>query len=601
MLKNSNFKKAKIINRIILFIFFIILSRYFFVQVLSKQEFINSASKNKYTNVQSIPPRGIIYDRNGKVIVSNRNTFSIKIYPNHYNESFNINLFYDIIYNAQKRSILNVEKSKFKDLVLRHRENSIRRYKPITIINFIDFKTKALLSEHKNDFPGLIFSINPSRFYQDSLNLSHVLGYLRPVPQDSVYVGSYYAINDIIGIDGIEKFYEKQLRGKKGKESHIINTYGKDLGVDKKKSIPYVPGDDLFLTIDYDLQIFIEKLLSNHKGSIICMNPLNGEILAMASAPDFSLSQFIGPLKYDTWKAWNKQKRLVNRSTAGTYHPGSLYKLVTSIMFLDKQMITKEEKVYCDGKFELEDQSNPDKPKIFRCWKKEGHGNVNLHDAIVQSCNVYFYDKILKNQEQNKYIIDELHNYALMLGLDKKVGIEIFEKKGRIPNSDWMELNYGKTWPKRGSMPNLSIGQGSNAITPLQAINLINIISMQGKVIQPTLILGNKTNISEIKISKYVWDEIQKAMFDVVNEELGTAYYLNDSKAIIRGKTGTAQTVSSSTNDYLLSWFGGYMELQDNLFSLIVLIEDTNSDTKSIAKILSKEIFNFIKRKIDNE
>ena len=284
---------------------------------------------------------------------------------------------------------------------------------------------------------------------------------MRPVHQDSVYPHSYYSINDIIGIDGIERAYEKKLRGIKGEKSHIINTYGKDLGVDNKRSIPYVPGEDLFLSIDYDLQKFIENLLLEHVGSIICMNPSNGEILAMASAPDYSLSQFIGPLKYDTWQAWTKEKRLLNRSTAGTYHPGSLYKLVTSIMFLDKQMINKEEKIFCNGKFELEDQSNPDKPKVFRCWKEEGHGDVNLHDAIVQSCNVYFYDMILKNQDKNKYIINDLNNYAKKLGLNKKVGIEIFEKKGRIPDSDWMEINYGKRWPKRGSMPNLSIGQGS--------------------------------------------------------------------------------------------------------------------------------------------
>ncbi len=593
MLKDNKIIKARKLNNVILLIFFVILSRYFFIQVLSKQQFIQDASDNKYTTIESIPPRGIIYDRNGTVIVSNRNTFSIKIYPNHYDETFNENLFYKMINSAKKRSKLFVSQYEFKELVLSHKKNSIKKYKPITIINFIDFKTKALLSEHKNDFPGLVFSINPSRFYQDSINLSHVLGYLRPVHQDSIYPHSYYSINDIIGIDGIERVYEKTLRGIKGEESHIINTYGKDLGIDKKRSIPYVPGDDLFLSIDYDLQKFIENLLSNHIGSIICMNPVNGEILAMASAPDYSLSQFVGPLKYDTWQAWNKEKKLLNRSTAGTYHPGSLYKLVTSIMFLDKQMINKNQRVFCNGKFELEDQSNPDKPKVFRCWKDEGHGDVNLHDAIVQSCNVYFYEMILRNQEKNKYIINDLSDYAEKLGLNKKVGIEIFEKSGRIPNSDWMKINYGKRWPKRGSMPNLSIGQGSNSITPLQAINLINIIAMKGNFVKPTLLLDNLQDLSKIDISKYVWDELQNAMFDVVNDKSGTAYYLKDHRAIIRGKTGTAQTISSTTNDQLLSWFGGYMEFNNSLFSIVVLIENTNSETKSISKELSKEIFNF--------
>ena len=601
MLKNNNIKKAKVLNQIVLLIFLLILSRYFFIQVLSKQQFIKSASDNKYTNVESIPPRGIIYDRSGTVLVSNRNTFSIKIYPNHFDDSFNTDLFYKIINSADKRSKLFISKNEFKGHINDYKRNTIKKYKPVNIINFVDFKTKALLSENKNDFPGLVFSINPSRFYQKSPNISHVLGYLRPVPKDSVYDGSYYNINDIIGIDGIERVYEKKLRGKKGEESHIINTYGKDLGIDKKRSIPYVPGDDLYLTIDNDLQAFIENILSKYTGSIICMNPQNGQILAMASAPDYSLSQFVGPLKYDTWQTWKKEKRLVNRSTAGTYHPGSLYKLVTSVMFLDKQMVGNEDTVFCNGKFELEDQSNPNKPKIFRCWKEEGHGNINLHNAIVQSCNVYFYDMILKNQAKNKYVINDLNKYAEKLGLNQKVGIEIFEKSGRIPDSDWMEINYGKTWPKKGSMPNLSIGQGSNAVTPLQVINLINIIANRGDVVKPTLLLDKKINNSRLNISKYVWDVIQNSMFDVVNQEIGTAYYLKDERAIIRGKTGTAQTISSSTNDQLLSWFGGYMELNEQIFSIVVLVEDTNSETKSIAKILSKEIFNFIIERNINE
>ena len=164
-----------------------------------------------------------------------------------------------------------------------------------------------------------------------------------------------------------------------------------------------------------------------------------------------------------------------------------------------------------------------------------------------------------------------------------------------------MEINHGKRWPKRGSMPNLSIGQGSNSITPIQAINLINIIAMRGDYIKPTLLLDNKQNHSTINISKYVWDEVQKAMFDVVNEQDGTAYYLKDNRAIIRGKTGTAQTVSNSTNEHLLSWFGGYMEFNNDLFSIVVLIENTNSETKSIAKVISKEIFDFVISREKNE
>ncbi len=544
--------------------------------------------------MKSIPPRGIIYDRYGKVIVSNRNSFSLKIYPDHFNKSFNVDLFYNIISSASKKTKLLVDKNNFLKLVSRNKKSNVKKYKLINIINFIDFKTKAILSEHKNDFPGLIFSSNPSRHYEESPNLSHILGYLRPVSNELVEIDNYYNINDIVGIRGIEKVYENQLRGKKGKEYHVINTFGKDLGIDKNKSIPFIPGEDIYLTIDYNLQNKIESMLNDYKGAIICMNPLNGDVLAMASAPDYSLSQFIGPLKTNTWEKWKKEKRLLNRATQGSYPPGSLYKLVTSIMFMNEQLGSKDHSVLCNGQFELEDQSNPGRPKIFRCWKEEGHGNVNLHQAIVQSCNVYFYNKILEYQNINKYIINDLHGYAERLGFNKKTGIEILEKKGRIPNSDWMVINQGKRWPKRGNMPNLSIGQGANTITPIQAINMINLIAMRGKTYKPKLILNNKSEIIETNISKYVWDELQSAMYDVVNNENGTAYSLKNDDVIVRGKTGTAQTISSSTSENLLSWFAGYIEYNTNLFSIVVVIEDTNSQNKSIAKIISKNIIDYV-------
>ena len=599
--KNTNSKKRKNLTNIILFIFFIIIVRYFYIQVITKAQFIKSASKNNFTKIESIPPRGIIYDRNGEVIVANKRSFSIKIYPNNYDEIFDIDLFYKIINSAEKRSKILIEKDNFLEIMERNQRSSVRRYKPISVINFIDFKTKALLSEYKNDFPGLLFSSNPSRFYEESPRISHVLGYLRPVPKDSVDSQGYYGINDIIGISGIEKVYEKELRGKKGVEYHVVNTFGKDLGIDKNKSIPYISGKDIYLTIDYNLQSFIENLMKDYKGAVICMNPINGEILAMVSAPDYSLSQFIGPLKQDIWEKWKKENRLVNRATQGRYAPGSLYKLVTSIMFMDQQFVPLDQKVFCDGKFELEDQSNPGKPKIFRCWNESGHGEVDLHDAIVQSCNVYFYDMILKYQENNKYIINDLHKYAKILGFDQKTGLQIPEKEGRIPDSKWMVINEGRDWPKRGSMPNLSIGQGSNSITPIQAINLINYIAMRGEVYEPKLVLGSSSNVIKTNISKYVWDEIQEAMYDVVNTDKGTASMLKNNNAIIRGKTGTAQTISSSRSDHLLSWFGGYMESDNSLFSLVVLIEDTDSQTKSIAKVISKKVFDYILENKENE
>ncbi|MAR15272.1 MAG: hypothetical protein CMG21_02320 [Candidatus Marinimicrobia bacterium] len=594
-------RKKNIFN-FILTIFMLITVRYFYIQVIRGDFFKEESGETSTRIIETKPPRGFILDRNGKVIVSNRSTFSILMYPIHYNDSlFDHDLFFNIINKANKRSVFLIKENHFIDSLKKSKKYRTKKYKPIRIVNYIDFETKAKLMEHKIQFPGLFFNTNPARFYPKDLRLAHVLGYLRPIPIDKVGIDGYN-YGDSWGRDGIESKFEALLRGNKGREHRLVDVKGIDYGIDtEKENFDSKVGSDVQLTIDYGLQLKIESLLKGYNGSIICMNPENGEVLAMASSPDYSLKEFIGPLKYEVWDQWKKDKRLLNRATAGQYEPGSLYKLVSFIMFMQERKVPIDTKVFCNGKYELEDQSNPGNPQIHRCWKKDGHGEVDLHDAIMKSCNIYFYDMILKYQEQDKYIIDVLHKYAEELGFNKKTGIEIFEQEGRIPDSDWMVKNKGKRWPKRGSMPNLIIGQGDNAITPLQGINLINLIAMEGKAFKPKLILNNPSIPFNSSINQYVWIKLKEAIYSVVNNNDGTAFNLKNDTFIIRGKTGTAQMTSNTSEENLISWFGGYVEGQDNLMSLLVMIEDTNSDTKGIAKALSKNIVDFQLSRGNNE
>ena len=492
-LSDLKMRKWHIFN-FILIIFVLIAFKYFYIQVIRNDFFRQESGDNSSHLIKTNAPRGFILDRSGRVIVSNRSTFSIQMYPVHYNDSlFDYNLFYSIMNKANKRSNFLISKENFSDSLKKVRRYRTRKYKPVTVINYIDFETKALLSEYKIQFPGLAFKSNPARYYPDSLRLSHVLGYLRPIPIEKVGYG--YDYNDIYGVDGIEGKFEASLKGKKGMEFRLIDVKGIDYGKDvNRESIDSKAGLDIQLTINYDLQLKVESLLKGYNGTIICMNPENGEILAMASAPDYSLKEFIGPLKYELWNEWTEEKKLLNRATVGQYQPGSLYKLVSSAMFMEQRSFNIDSMVFCNGQYELEDQSNPGQPKIYRCWKQDGHGLVNLHDAIMKSCNVYFYDMILKYQEKDNYIINMLNEYAEKLGFNHKTGIEIFEKRGRIPDSDWMVLNEGRRWPKRGSMPNLVIGQGSNTVTPIQVINLINLIAMEGEAFRPKIVLNNHSH-----------------------------------------------------------------------------------------------------------
>jgi len=604
-LKNNNFilrNRRKNIFNFIIVVLLLISIKYFFIQVIDSGFYIDKSNKNRLNEIRLDAPRGFILDRNKKIIVSNRNTFSVEISPFHFNEKFNIKLFYDLILNAKKRSNIIINKFNLLDTL-----KKTKRYNPnsrINIINYIDFETKAKIQERKLDFPGLIFKQITSRYYPDTLRLSHILGYLRPITKKLYFQKIGYDLNDTYGVDGIESKYEQKLRGEKGLEYRLVNTFGFDYGIDRNQpNFNSIPGANIVLTIDYDLQLKIEGLLNGYKGSIICMNPKNGEVLAMASSPDYSLKEFIGPLKYETWDKWEKEKILMNRSTAGDYPPGSMYKLVSSLMFLEMNLFPTTDFVFCDGSYEIEDYSNPGIPKIQTCWKKEGHGEIDLHNAIKQSCNIYFYDMMLKYQDLHTNIIDTLYSFATDLGFGNKTNIDIYETAGRVPSSIWMNGKHSKKgWSRKGAMPNLSIGQGDNLVTPLQVINLINIIAMDGESFPPKLVKSSITRSKKInRIHNYTWDKIKTSMYSVVNDIGGTAYQLKNNNYIIRGKTGTAQTTSQSTSDKLISWFSGYVEKENNTMSLVVMIEDRNSDSKKISKIISKEIFEYYLEEYINE
>ena len=342
------------------------------------------------------------------------------------------------------------------------------------------------------------FKSNPARFYPKDLRLAHVLGYLRPVSDKDIYpIGDYDQL-DNKGKGGIEKEYEELLRGKKGKRIHLVDTYGQDFGIDQDaNNTSETPGKDLFLTIDYNLQFKIEKLLKGYKGAVICMNPRNGEVLAMASAPDYSLKEFIGPLKTETWEKWKKENILVKRALRGGYGPASIYKLVAGIMFIEENDIPINEKVFCDGTIRLADQRKDEGFVIQHCWKEEGHGNVNLHDAITQSCNVYFYDRILKYHDKNKYIIDVLSDYANKLGFNKKTGIVWVNSIGKNQN-DKIVLDY-----IRWVMVNKR--DESSPAPKIVIPNLKNEVGIE-EITVPKKLNMKKYNFDESG-SKYLWDD----------------------------------------------------------------------------------------------
>ena len=553
-------------------LFFIILLRFLDLQVLKNSFYIVQSNNNSIRAKTLFSPRGIIVDRHNRVIVDNQPIYSMSIVPSEVNYAFNYSYFYEItgidsIYLINKIKILRKERT--------------NRFRPFQLKSHLKFNEKSLIEESKLEFPGIIFNNLPARYYPNNMNLSHVVGYLREIDSElDISLKEGYAYRDIIGFTGLEKVYEDILKGKNGLEYHLVDIYGVNHGLFQDiEPIRPESGNLLKITVDMDIQNFIEQKLYNKVGTIIVMNPGTGEVLGLASSPDYNLKSFIGPVSLDQWKDWNNDNSnpLVNRAIQGLYPPGSIFKIILAIMALEDDAIDDKLIVNCKGDYTLGDRT-------FHCWHEIGHGNMNLRQAIINSCNIYFYKLV----QQIK--LDKLHEASLLFGFNNLTNIDLLsEKKGLIPSKKYMNKKYGKYDWSMGHLLNFSIGQGEIAVTPIQVINLINIIANKGYQIQPFFNIDNNREVHKIDFKINTWDTIIDYLGAVVNDKKGTGKNAKCKNFTSFGKTGTAQNPHGEDH----AWFSGFavLESQDTL-SLVVLIEHGGKGSEVAAKI-SRDIFKF--------
>ena len=563
---NKKSNNRNFIFLIYVFLIFVIICNYFNLQILNYKKYKLKAGNNSLRKIVLKAPRGIIYDRNKIPIVDNKSIYNINIIPKDFNpDSFNYSLV-DNLLEVSKETI---------DSIYYNNNSSIKQFKPYLIKSNIDFVKKSILEESKLDIKGLYFTNSPVRTYTSRCNLSHVLGYLRN-------------IDHIVGYSGIEKYYENSLKGYDGLEYHLVDRFGIDQGlfIDDNIMLP-AQGSSLFLSIDSRLQSYSESIMNDNIGSIIVMDPKSGEILTMLSFPDYQLSSFAGEIPIKTWNQLisNKDKPFNNRAIQSSYPPGSIFKLILASIVLDKNIISKNWKINCNGKYEFYD-------KTFRCWKEDGHGTVDLNDAIKKSCNIYFYNLI------QKIDFDLWSEEVLKFGFGNMLGIDLpSENRGLVPNRDFMNKQFkGKGGWSKGHLLNLSIGQGETMVTPIQIINLINIISNEGIYFTPHLNLAyNSIYNFDIDYSKNTWKLIKKSMYNAVNGSEGTAYNAKISNKDVKvyGKTGTAQ-VCSNCDLLPHAWFSGFIEINKNqIYSIVVMIENGGKGSDKAA-IIARKIFEYI-------
>jgi penicillin-binding protein 2 len=527
------------------------------------------------------PIRGAIYDRYNHAIVANIPSYSVLVTPKKITPGSKLLL----------ARILGTDTSTINDRI---RQYKINDYSPVRIWRDVEHKAWAQLNEHHTRLEGVDLGEDTKRAYAPDIRAGHLLGYTKEISKDEIAtLGDYYTPGDVVGKSGIENVYESFLRGVKGYEFVAVNNRGQRINAfnDGKNDLTPTNGFDLYLSLDGGLQQYAEQLLKGYHGAVVAIDPNNGEILAMASAPDYDPNIFSGPTKREEYnKVYNDpSKPLLNRATQAVYPPGSTWKMLMAIAGLQEGLITPTTTISCPGSFTLGGNT----------WKCHGaHGAVNAQRAIHHSCNVFFYKLALQMG------IDTYTKYGRMFHFGSRLGTDVFESPTRLPSREYYDKRFGKDkWPK-GVLVNLGIGQGELGVNPLQLAAYCGALANGGTWHQPHLARANRNNqlgtverfkyeSEDLGIPKSIMDVIHAGMFDVVNTPGGTASGARLDDIKVAGKTGTAQA-GKGKKDH--AWFICYAPFDNPKIAMCVLVENSGFGGTYSAPIARKLIRYFFTR-----
>src|SRR5512136_1957856 len=571
--------------------FFLIFVRLWSLQVIKGSE-LRRLSENNCIRLRENPAdRGMLLDRKGRILARNRPSFEVYLVPE------------DVKANpgviAQVGKLLNIPA---EDIQQRFDTQKRRApFKPVKIKSDIDWNELALLETNRVHHPGLIVDVRPRRAYDYGDLASHLIGYLGEVDENELRQtnDTPYRMGALIGKYGIEYRWENDLRGVDGGRQIEVDALGREIrpmGV-----VEPFPGNNLFLTIDLDLQRTAEEAYQDKNGALVAMDPKTGHVLAMVSKPSFEPDVFARNILPEEWKSLveNPSHPLQNKGIQGQYPAGSVFKIITAIAGLESGAITPNTTFSCTGAF-------PYGNRNFRCWKEGGHGSISLHRAIVESCDIYFYQLGLKVG------VDLIAHYANEFGLGRETGISLpHEKPGTVPSSSWKKKRFGVPWYS-GETLSFSVGQGYLNVTPLQLVMLISGVSNGGKLYLPQVvervenIYGKKlkeyspVELGRANVSEKTLQIVQDALRGAVNDPHGTGWTcaLKDFK--VAGKTGTAQVIKLPDNfkkgdmnrvplkfrDH--AWFVAYAPFEDPRIAVAVLVEHGGFGASAAAPIAKK-------------
>lgn len=600
-----------VVIAVVAFFFLIVIARLYYLQIRHGEDYRSFAQENTLKEIRIPAIRGVIKDRLSRPIASNRPSFDLALIPQYVSEIEDV--------GKSLKALIRMPPERIAELWSQAKKQPA--FYPFVVARDVGYDTMAriqvnqAIEDDASDalhLQGVEILPSPVRRYPKGSLAANVLGYVREASGKELKrlqeaLPNTYHLGDRVGSFGLERQWEVLLRGRDGYQQKIVNAVGKEVQSDRigfeLMRQPGRAGLNLITTLDYELQAYAEQLFEDKRGALVALNPNNGEIYAIVSQPSFDLAKLVGPVKRREWSALttNPGKVFLNRAIQAAYPPGSTYKIIAAVAALEEKVITADETVYCPGFMRFGKRK-------FRCWKGGGHGSVNLHQALVESCDVYFYNLGLLLG------VDRLAKYARMFGLSSRTGIEVSgEVTGLIPTKAWKQRNRSKKW-RPGETLSAVIGQGYNLVTPLQNAVMVSAIANGGARVVPTLtryfedtggnhmlppgrLLG--TGNKQMSVSPQTLRAIKAALRDVVADTNGTARRLQSLPVAIAGKTGTAQVVGrkkksldAAHRDHSL--FVGFAPVKRPQIAVSVIVEHGGHGSAVAAPIAGEVIQKFM-------
>jgi penicillin-binding protein 2 len=587
-----------IVAAVIVLVFSIFLLRLFQLQIVEGEILARRSQQNSIRTVRLEAPRGKIVDREGRVLATTRPAWSLGVVPSDLRDR-------DRTFAALEQLAERADDGWLAERVAKGR--GARRHQTVQLLDDLSFVQLARLETHRYALPGVLIDVQPLRHYLQGDFAAHLLGSIGEIRAEQLESDRFrgYAAGEIVGQSGLESRLEPQLRGRAGGRNVVVDVAGREVG--EVESVSPVPGRTVVLALDLDLQQAAEEGFLHitpgeplQMGAAVALDVHTGDVLAVVSRPAYDPNLFAGGIDSTSWRSLTDDpwKPLRDRAIQNHYPPGSTYKAIVAAALLEEGVVTPETRVFCPGYFRFGRRN-------YRCWKREGHGWVDLRLALKRSCDVFFY------QNGVKLGIDRLARYAKSFQLGQRTGIDLpGEVSGLVPSSEWKERRLGEPWYP-GETISAAIGQGYNLMTPLQLALSYAAIANGGTVIEPRLVLRveapggrvierfESVEIGHVPVAPERLAMVRDGLTAVVEEPGGTGGRARVPGMKVAGKTGTAQVVRLERTEGLEedeipirhrdhAWFGAFAPADDPRIAVAVFVEHGRHGSSAAAPIAQR-------------